>query len=304
MAHNELLEALKLPGEDKPETHSRKSLEDSDNDDFDNRRNSMSSTRSIPLDDAKDDRPQSFSQFAARQASPPFAARDSFTQPLRSPDTTDTEMGRTTTNDFYSPPPTTRTSMSSVVPSLSLTHQEEEKSAAPRAQPFIDEDDSEASLPEAMTSTITPAASLSTSSRPPSPPPHTSATAPQLNRASTASSTSSLGKKVRPDSLIVKPDGPLILGIALVDFNHSVGPRVEMAHPPSLLDDKELCAILPFLALPDGAHQSAEDYAYFHLTLENGPVTSGSHPDTVFGISCNKQIAASDLIEKDADVSR
>ncbi|KIO17080.1 hypothetical protein M407DRAFT_33258, partial [Tulasnella calospora MUT 4182] len=49
---------------------------------------------------------------------------------------------------------------------------------------------------------------------------------------------------------------------------------------------------------------SAEDYAYFHLTLENGPVTSGSHPDTVFGISCNKQIAASDLIEKDADVSR
>ncbi|KIO17081.1 hypothetical protein M407DRAFT_33259, partial [Tulasnella calospora MUT 4182] len=68
MAHNELLEALELPGEDKPETPRRKSLEDSDNDDSDNRRNSMSSTRSIPLDDAKDERPQSFSQFAVRQA--------------------------------------------------------------------------------------------------------------------------------------------------------------------------------------------------------------------------------------------
>ncbi|KAG8948982.1 late secretory pathway protein avl9 [Tulasnella sp. 424] len=305
MAHNELLEALRLQEQDKQETPRRKSLEDSDNDDLDNRRNSMSSTRSIPLNDAKDDRPQSFSQFAARQASPPFAARDSFTQALRSPDTTDTEMGRTTTNDFYSPPPTTRTSFSSVVPSLSLAHQEEEKGVKPTAQPFIDEDDSEAPLPDAMTSTITPVASSSTPSRAPSPPLQPSpGTTPQLNRASTASSTSSLGKKVRPDSLIVKPDGPLILGIALVDFNHSVGPRVEMAHPASLLDDKELCTILPFLALPDGAHQSAEDYAYFHLTLENGPVTSGSHPDTVFGISCNKQIAACDLIEKDADVSR
>ncbi|KAG8983671.1 late secretory pathway protein avl9 [Tulasnella sp. 427] len=167
--------------------------------------------------------------------------------------------------------------------------------------PTLHDDDSEVSLPDAMTSTITPVASTAPS-RPasiPSPSP-----TPQLNRASTASSTSSLGKKVRPDSLIVKSDGPLILGIALVDFNHSVGPRVEMAHPASLLDDKELCTILPFLALPDGAHQSAEDYAYFHLTLENGPMTSGSHPDTVFGISCNKQIAASDLLEKDADVSR
>ncbi|KAG8992784.1 late secretory pathway protein avl9 [Tulasnella sp. JGI-2019a] len=126
-----------------------------------------------------------------------------------------------------------------------------------------------------------------------------------LHRASTTSSTSSLGIKVRRDSLLLKAgDGPLVLGIALVDFNHSVGPRVEMAYPESLLLDEELCKILPFLALPDGAHQSTEDYSYFHLTLENLDQESTASTETAFGISCNKQIAVGDLIEKDADVSR
>ena len=40
---------------------------------------------------------------------------------------------------------------------------------------------------------------------------------------SISSTTSSIGRKERPDSLIFKgSDGPLILGLALVDFNHSV----------------------------------------------------------------------------------
>lgn len=33
-----------------------------------------------------------------------------------------------------------------------------------------------------------------------------------------------------------------------------LGPTVEIAHPESMLDDEEMCKILPFLALPDGAH--------------------------------------------------
>ena len=46
-----------------------------------------------------------------------------------------------------------------------------------------------------------------------------------------------------------------------------IGPTVEYAHPPSLATaiqaDPELGRILPFLALPDGAHLSEEDYSYF-----------------------------------------
>lgn len=46
-----------------------------------------------------------------------------------------------------------------------------------------------------------------------------------------------------------------------------IGPTVEFAHPPSLADaiaaDENLARLLPFLALPDGAHLSEEDYSYF-----------------------------------------
>jgi hypothetical protein len=40
---------------------------------------------------------------------------------------------------------------------------------------------------------------------------------------SLATSSSSYSKKVRPESLLMDPPkGPLVLGIALVDFNHQV----------------------------------------------------------------------------------
>ncbi|KAF8722483.1 hypothetical protein AX14_009755 [Amanita brunnescens Koide BX004] len=122
-----------------------------------------------------------------------------------------------------------------------------------------------------------------------------------LHRESTVSlssfaSTSS--RKARPESLILpERTGPLILGIALVDFNHLVGPKIEY-YSGDIFEDDELAKILPFLALPDGAHLSAEDYTYFHL------VPSGPQTTTVFGISCNQQIAASSLLVKDADVTR
>jgi hypothetical protein len=41
--------------------------------------------------------------------------------------------------------------------------------------------------------------------------------------ASFATSTSSYSRKARPESLLMDlPNGPLVLGIALVDFNHQV----------------------------------------------------------------------------------
>ncbi|THG93871.1 hypothetical protein EW026_g7478 [Hermanssonia centrifuga] len=97
--------------------------------------------------------------------------------------------------------------------------------------------------------------------------------------------------------MLVTHKGPLVLGIALVDFNHLVGPTIEFSRG-DIFDDEEIAKILPFLALPDGAHLTVEDYTYFHL------VPASPTPSTVFGISCNRQIRSKDLLVKDADVTR
>ncbi|KAL4073210.1 transport protein Avl9-domain-containing protein [Scleroderma yunnanense] len=112
------------------------------------------------------------------------------------------------------------------------------------------------------------------------------------------SANSSYSKKARPESMLLQPpEGPLILGIALVDFNHLVGPRIEFSQG-DIFEDEEIAKMLPFLALPDGAHLSMEDYSYFHL------VPSALNPSTIFGISCNRQIATSTLLVKNVDVTR
>ncbi|KAI5118799.1 hypothetical protein M0805_005141 [Coniferiporia weirii] len=110
------------------------------------------------------------------------------------------------------------------------------------------------------------------------------------------SSTSS--RKARPESKLMEPPvEPLVPGIALVDFNHLIGPRIEFSDG-SLFEDEQLASILPFLALPDGAHLNSEDYSYFHL------VPASPRPTTFFGISCNRQIKTSELLAKDDDVTR
>ncbi|KAI0632312.1 transport protein Avl9-domain-containing protein [Trametes polyzona] len=115
---------------------------------------------------------------------------------------------------------------------------------------------------------------------------------------STGSASTSYSKKARPESLLVQaPQGALVLGIALVDFNHLVGPKIEFCRG-DIFEDEEIAKILPFLALPDGAHLTTEDYSYFHL------VPSSPNPSTIFGISCNRQISSAELLVKDADVTR
>ena len=44
--------------------------------------------------------------------------------------------------------------------------------------------------------------------------------------------------------------------------------------------------------------QSSEDYSYFHL------VPTSPHPTTIFGISCNRQMKAEDLLVKNEEVTR
>lgn len=43
-------------------------------------------------------------------------------------------------------------------------------------------------------------------------------------------------------------------GVILVGFDHAIGPILEFAHPPELLENVELQKSLPFLSLPDGSH--------------------------------------------------
>ncbi|KAF8133682.1 transport protein Avl9-domain-containing protein [Boletus edulis] len=127
-------------------------------------------------------------------------------------------------------------------------------------------------------------------------PPPSSSDTTDVDSFTSAASTYS--RKARPESMLLQPPhGPLVLGIALVDFNHLVGPKIEFSQG-DIFEDEEIAKVLPFLALPDGAHLSLEDYSYFHL------VPDVSNPTTVFGISCNRQIAASTLLVKDVDVTR
>lgn len=66
--------------------------------------------------------------------------------------------------------------------------------------------------------------------------------------------SSSTSKKAERESMLLTPlSGPLVLGIALVDFNHIVGPKIEF-YEGEIFEDEEIAKILPFLALPDGAH--------------------------------------------------
>ncbi|KAA1077385.1 late secretory pathway protein avl9 [Puccinia graminis f. sp. tritici] len=94
-----------------------------------------------------------------------------------------------------------------------------------------------------------------------------------------------------------------VYAVILVSFDHALGPTVEWSYPASLAEHEALSQQinrnLPFLALPDGAHLKTEDYSYFHLFLPHLSTDS-----TIFGISCNRQIVSTDLINPGADVTR
>ncbi|TKC52921.1 hypothetical protein EI555_009096 [Monodon monoceros] len=128
------------------------------------------------------------------------------------------------------------------------------------------------------------------------------------------------------------PRGP-VLHIAVVGFHHKKGCQVlysamikrsvymgkmkaiyvedpqtrhvEFSYPPLIPGDghdshtlPEEWKYLPFLALPDGAHNYQEDTVFFHLPPRNG---NGA---TVYGISCYRQIEAKALKVRQADITR
>ncbi|CAK7215747.1 hypothetical protein SEUCBS140593_002632 [Sporothrix eucalyptigena] len=93
--------------------------------------------------------------------------------------------------------------------------------------------------------------------------------------------------------------------LCVVDFHHARGPEVEMwfgvplsAEDPAVQYDWPL---LPFMALSDGAHASTEDFSYFTLLK---PATPDMPATSLFGISCTRQIDASQLRNRPAEVTR
>lgn len=96
-----------------------------------------------------------------------------------------------------------------------------------------------------------------------------------------------------------------MLHIVVVGFHHKKGCLVEFSYPPLMPDEghdsnllPEEWKYLPFLALPDGAHNYQEDTVFFHL-----PPLSGD-TKCVYGVSCYRQIEAKALKVRQADVTR
>ncbi|XP_034023595.1 late secretory pathway protein AVL9 homolog [Thalassophryne amazonica] len=98
--------------------------------------------------------------------------------------------------------------------------------------------------------------------------------------------------------------GP-VLHIVVVGFHHKKGCQVEFSYPPLMPDEghdsnllPEEWKYLPFLALPDGAHNYQEDTVFFHLPPLSGEMRC------VYGVSCYRQIEAKTLKVRQADVTR
>ncbi|GAA5891353.1 hypothetical protein JCM8208_002596 [Rhodotorula glutinis] len=139
-----------------------------------------------------------------------------------------------------------------------------------------------------------PSTSSSSSSRPAHLAPSRAPPAPLLD-----ASAAPTAMRRTPSQGLNATVGAKVWGLALVGFDHAVGPTIEFTLPDTLKDDPELQRSLPFLALPDGAHARDEDYSYFHLVLP-----SVAPDETIFGISCNRQIPADQLLNKGKDVTR
>ncbi|KAM7349122.1 late secretory pathway protein AVL9 homolog isoform 2-T2 [Cochliomyia hominivorax] len=97
---------------------------------------------------------------------------------------------------------------------------------------------------------------------------------------------------------------PPILHILVVGFHHKLGCQVEFSYPPLVkgTSGKNECPsgwkYLSTLALPDGSHNFTEDTVFFNLPSLTDPTES------VYGVSCYRQIPVERLKIRTADVTR
>uniref|UniRef100_A0A182WTL0 UDENN domain-containing protein n=1 Tax=Anopheles quadriannulatus TaxID=34691 RepID=A0A182WTL0_ANOQN len=95
-----------------------------------------------------------------------------------------------------------------------------------------------------------------------------------------------------------------VLHILVVGFHHKKGCQVEFSYPPLVAgtEGKGECPsgwkYLPTLALPDGSHNFNSDFVCFNLPSLTDPEQS------VYGISCYRQIALEEVRIRTADLTR
>jgi len=97
--------------------------------------------------------------------------------------------------------------------------------------------------------------------------------------------------------------------ILVVGFHHKKGCQIEFSYPELQKSDTDDTIQPPSfnwkhlasLALPDGSHNYDEDFVYFHLVDDRNDAGA---PSTIYGISCYRQMSASELHYADAEVTR
>ncbi len=94
--------------------------------------------------------------------------------------------------------------------------------------------------------------------------------------------------------------------VCVVDFHHHRGPEIEHWFGAGDGDptDENDWHLIPYMALPDGAHQLAEEFSYFSLVYKGGREGEDVEPTSVFGISCMHQIDSTELLYRPKEVTR
>ena len=93
--------------------------------------------------------------------------------------------------------------------------------------------------------------------------------------------------------------------VCVVDFHHARGPEIEHWFgtgdgDASTDNDWHL---IPYMALPDGAHALEEEFSYFSL-VHKASEGKDIEPTSVFGISCVHQMDSNELLYRPEDVTR
>jgi hypothetical protein len=106
--------------------------------------------------------------------------------------------------------------------------------------------------------------------------------------------------------------------VCVVDFHHARGPEIELwigSEPGRDPAEDNDWGLIPYMALPDGAHSLTEDFSYFTLVQKKRAGSSVDEKEeetsqgeeeesSVFGISCTQQLEASKLLFRSEDVTR
>eukprot|EP01134_Creolimax_fragrantissima_P003914 CFRG3914T1 len=103
---------------------------------------------------------------------------------------------------------------------------------------------------------------------------------------------------------------PVVDHVLLVEFHHKNGPQIQFCYPTlpgqseGSSDLPDEWKLLPFMALPDGGHNTMKDTIYFHLPCIDEETSSEPNAKTMFCVASFRQIASNLIENKESDVTR